>query len=144
MDKEGFFYLGKIIKPFGSKGHVVVVLEVDNPGRYNKLDSVFVGIGGDHIPFFIETVELKSDQKAILKIEDINSPEQADILTGKELFLPMESLPKRKGKKFYHHEVTGYTVIDEHHGDIGIVESIIEMPQNELLRIMKGKKEILV
>ena len=144
MDKEGFYYLGKILKPFGSKGHVLVFLDVDEPKRYSRLESVFISVARDQIPFFIESMDLKQVNKAVIKFEDISSPEDAEPLLGKELYLPLAQLPPLKGKKFYYHEVTGFKVIDELYGDIGILESVAEMPQNDLLRVRKGKKEILI
>ncbi len=144
MESEGFFYLGKILKPFGSKGHVLVLLDVDDPGKYETLESLFVEISGDRIPFFIESFELKEDRKALVKFEDVTSPEEAEPLTGKELYLPMPVLEPLKGRQFYYHEIEGFRVIDEVHGELGILDSIMEMPLNSLLRILKGNKEILV
>jgi len=40
MNKDDFYYLGKIAKPFGSKGQVVAYLDVDEPSQYKKLESV--------------------------------------------------------------------------------------------------------
>ncbi|HTX88423.1 MAG TPA: ribosome maturation factor RimM [Bacteroidales bacterium] len=144
MEKEGFFYLGKILKPYGSKGHVLVRLDVDDPDRYRRMRLVYIGVGGDRVPYFIESVELKEAGKAVLKFEDIHTPEDAEPLPGNELFLPLSALPPLKGKKFYFHEVEGFAVTDEVHGEIGILESISEMPTQALLRIRQGRKEILV
>jgi 16S rRNA processing protein RimM len=48
------------------------------------------------------------------------------------------------GKNFYDHEVVGFTVIDESFGEVGIIESIIDLQVNPLIQIMNGPKEVLV
>jgi 16S rRNA processing protein RimM len=40
--------------------------------------------------------------------------------------------------------ITGYTVFDSVHGEIGVVDHIEESPNNPLLVILHGKKEILM
>jgi 16S rRNA processing protein RimM len=144
MDREDFYCLGKILKPYGRKGHLLVFLDADEPGKYASLTTVFIGIENQRIPFFLESVELKPGGKAVFKFEDINSPEDAEPFPGLQLFLPLSSLPSLKGKKFYYHEVTGFTVSDENHGEIGILTSVIDMPRQALLQIKKGGTEILV
>ena len=46
--------------------------------------------------------------------------------------------------EFYFHEIIGYEVQDKRHGFIGCVEEILDRPEQEIIRILKGKKEILV
>jgi 16S rRNA processing protein RimM len=144
MNREDFFYLGKIVKPFGSKGHLAVFLDVDDPNRYKKLESVFVGIGHDRVPFFVDSFEIQPDNRVVIKFEDVNSLDDASIFRGRELFLPVSLLPPLRGKKFYYHEIVDFTVIDRDYGPIGTVQSVIELPTQSLLQIRNGDKEILV
>jgi 16S rRNA processing protein RimM len=53
-------------------------------------------------------------------------------------------LPPLKGTKFYFHEVIGFTVLDKNHGNIGIITSILDLPQQSLMQIQHGSKEILI
>ena len=53
-------------------------------------------------------------------------------------------LPPLKGNRFYYHEVIGFTMLDEVHGDIGIVESVNDSASQDLFEIKKGDKELLV
>ena len=38
----------------------------------------------------------------------------------------------------------GYTVIDKSYGDIGIIEKILDFPQQAIFQIKKGEHEILI
>jgi len=144
MDSDDFYFLGKILKTFGSKGHLLAFLDVDDPERYKKLKSVYVAIGHERIPFFIRSIEFKPKKQAIILFEDFLTADDAEVFAGYELYLPMADLPSLKGKKFYYHEVKGFTVIDQERGNIGILADILDMPQQSLLQIMFDKKEILI
>jgi 16S rRNA processing protein RimM len=144
MEKDDFFYLGKILKTYGSKGHLLIFLDVDDPGRYKKLETVFIGIENDRIPFAIEEMELRQKNSARIRFEDVHTAADAEIYTGRELYLPVSLLPPLKGKKFYYHEVTGFAVFDKKHGNIGTITNILDLPQQSLMQIQLGSKEILV
>lgn len=144
MNKDDFFYLGKILKTFGNEGHLLVSLDVDDPAHYKKLESVFIGINDDRIPFFIQSLELRPRNQAILLFDDTTSVEDAEIFTGKEMFLPVSLLPKLSDNQFYYHEITGFSVIDQRLGSVGTVKSVLELPSQALLQVMKEGKEILI
>ena len=144
MNKDDFYYLGKIIKPFGNKGKVVVLLDVDKPSRYTKLESVYLDLDPERVPFFIQSIELIGGRRALIRFEDVNSPDDAAVYTGRDMYLPLSSLPPLKGKKFYYHEVLGFSVFDEHHGAIGTLVKVMDLPRQSLLQIDHGGKEILI
>jgi 16S rRNA processing protein RimM len=137
MRKEDCFYLGKIAKKFSFKGEVLIFLDTDEPEMYQNLESVFVLMGRNLVPFFIDNV-------LRVKFEDVTSEEEADQILGSEVYLPLSMLPKLDGKQFYYHEIIGYKVIDQRLGDIGTIHSIIENTAQPLFEIFKGEKQILV
>jgi 16S rRNA processing protein RimM len=141
---DDYYYVGKILKSYGNKGQLLVYLETDDPLRYEKLESVFVEINHERIPFIISGIEFQQGSKAILKFEDVDSPTDAEPLNGLKLFLPVSFLPPLEDDQFYFHDITGFTVIDEEKGGIGKVAEILEYPSQIILRILDGKKEILV
>jgi 16S rRNA processing protein RimM len=144
MNKDDFYYLGKIAKPFGSKGQVVAFLDVDEPLHYRKLESVYLDLDGEWVPFVIEAVEIQVGRKVLLHFEDVNTAEDAAAYTGREMYLSLASLPPLKGKKFYYHEIKGFSVIDAVHGFIGTLVKVMDLPRQSLLQIASGDKEILI
>ncbi len=142
MTKEECYQLGKITKPFGFKGQVVMFLDVDCPDDYAELDSAFIDIKGNLVPYFFK-IENINGNKAIATFEELK-PEEAQALVGHEMYLPLDMLPKLTGNQFYFHEVVGFRVIDEEHGDIGVIQSIIEYPAQPLFQIDKDGTEILI
>lgn len=142
MTIEECYHLGKITKPFGIKGQVIMFLDVDCPEDYAELDSAFVEIKGNLVPYFFRLDNINGN-KAVATFEEISN-EEALALVGHDLYLPLDLLPKLTGNQFYFHEVVGFRVIDEEHGDIGTIKSIIEYPAQPLFQIMKDETEILI
>lgn len=142
MTKDECYYLGRITKPFGFKGEMVLFLDVDEQEDYAGLDSVFVEMKNGLVPYFIKSLRF-SGNKAIATFEDL-TPEEASALAGRDMYLPLDLLPKLTGNQFYFHEVKGFRVIDDEHGDIGVIESVIEYPAQPLFQIFNGDKEILI
>jgi len=144
MNKDNFYYLGKIIKPFGNKGEVIVFLDVDEPSHYTKLESVYLDLDPERVPFIIQSFALTGGRRALIRFEDVNSFSDAAAYKGREMYLPLSSLPPLKGKKFYYHEVAGFSVFDKHHGPIGTLLKVMDLPKQALLQIEHGGKEILI
>jgi len=143
MTKDDCFMLGYISKTVGNKGELLFILDVDDPGRYKKLESVFVEINKQLVPFFITKIEMRGNG-AKVSFDGIDNTERAEELTRSSLYLPLSSLPPLKGKKFYFHEIAGYTAIDKIHGNIGKVEGVLDYPNQALLQIKKENIEILI
>ena len=142
MKAEDCFYLGKVTKPWGTKGQMVLFLDVDAPEDYAGLDSAFVEIKGQLVPYFFHIDQLNAN-KAVVTFEDA-TPEQVQSLVGHDLYLPLDLLPKLEGNKFYFHEVEGFRVVDSVYGDIGVLQQVIEYPAQPLFQIDKNGTEILV
>ncbi|MBI1835724.1 MAG: 16S rRNA processing protein RimM [Flavobacteriia bacterium] len=144
MNKADCFHLGYVAKLHGFKGEVSLFLDVTNPEEYANIDNVFIDINNQLTPFFIESFKLKNHPFAAVKFEGVNSENDAKIILRKNLYLPSTILKELEGNNFYDHEVVGFNVIDEHYGEVGILESIIDLSVNPLIQVMNGKKEVLI
>jgi 16S rRNA processing protein RimM len=144
MKQDELFRLGKIVRTFGSKGEVIFQIDSEIIDRIKKLESVFININENLVPFFIEHLERRPKNQAQVKLLDVDSTDDASILAGCEFFIPFGLLPKQKGTQLYSFEIEGYTVIDAIRGETGTVTAVLEMPQQSLLAIEFNGKEILV
>ena len=144
MRKEDCFYLGKIVKKYSFKGEVLVKLDTDEPEIYENMESVFIALGNNLVPFFIEECSLHKSDLIRLKLEDVTSEADADLLIKSELYLPLEFLPKLTGNKFYFHEIIGFVMEDINQGKLGIIKGINDSTAQALFEIDKDGKEILI
>ncbi len=140
MGFSEFYFLGNITKLHGLKGHVVLKLDTDDPSSYYNMESVFVGIHDQPVPFFIEEITpLKTDTLKVL-FKDVES----GMLVGKEVYLPLSTLPKLEGNQFYFHEVIGFE-IRENGASVGIIDKINDKASQPLfiLTVVTGEERII-
>lgn len=142
MNINDCYYLGRINKPWGTKGQMAIYLDVDSPESYRDLDSAFVEIKGQLVPHFFH-IDLLNGNKAVVTFEELDADESLR-LAGHELYLPLDLLPKLDGNKFYFHEVAGFRVVDSVHGDIGTLQQVLEYPAHPLFQIDNNGTEILI
>lgn len=143
MKKEDFFYFGRITKQLGATAKFHAVIDADNPQQYRELPAVLLLINNTHIPFSIENIEF-SENQALITLDETPDPDIVELITGTEIYLPIELLPKLSGNKFYFHEIKGFTIIDKKHGELGKIKDVMEMPQQDLFQVFYHGKEVLI
>ena len=144
MTVKGGEKAGKISKPYGLQGEVHIILIPVVAEKLKPGIPLFIDIDGQRVPFFIETVELVSDQQAIVKVEFINSLEEAREYTGNEVFLDEKDTGKNLEQAGKLDEMVGYLVIDLNLGEIGTLTDIIPSELNPVWVIEHAGKEIMI
>ncbi|HHB52347.1 MAG TPA: 16S rRNA processing protein RimM, partial [Saprospiraceae bacterium] len=122
----------------------VIKLDTDEPEIYQEMESIFVDLGNNLIPFFIEKSSLHKRNQLRVQFEGIHSEEEADAILKSDVYLPLNLLPKLTGNKFYYHEIIGFTIIDTNYGEVGVVESVNDKAAQPLFEIKKGDLEIFI
>ena len=79
-----------------------------------------------------------------IKFEGVDSEKEAKELLKKDLFLPLDMLPKLEGNQFYYHEVTGFSVIDQFDTKIGTIKTVNDSGPQPLFVIDSNGNEILI
>ena len=143
MTKEDCFELGKITKTHGLKGEVILWLDVDFPEDYEDLESLFLEVKGELVPYFIESYRL-SGNRAIVHFEDVDSFEKAELMINLQAFLPLEELPELDSDQFYYHEIIGFQIVDKNLGNLGTVQTVHSMQAQDLLVMDYKGKEVLI
>ncbi len=140
MKKEDCFFLGYISRKHGYKGDVNIKLET--PAKYKELGHMFIELNGVLVPFFIDSFRLKKENIALVKFEDIDSEEEAHVLVGEKVFLPLEFIAKSQQNELA--VLIGFEVIDSKYGSIGKVTDILDNTAQELFQISNGDQEFLI
>ncbi len=142
MTKQDCFYLGRVAKPFSYKGELVLFFDVDEPLEYLELKFVYIEINKRLVKYDIESLRPHSN-KMVARFQDV-TVEESNALVGKDLYLPLDMLPKLEGNKFYFHEVIGFKVEDEEKGAIGVINEIFDNMTQPIMSINYNGKEILI
>jgi len=144
MDKKDCYLLGYIAKLHGFKGEVSLFLDVTNPEEYPQIDAIFIDIDGLLMPFFIENYKAQAKGFVTIKLEGVNTENEAKNIVRKSVYMPLTTLPNLSGKNFYDHEVVDFQLIDESFGPVGKIIQIIDLPVNPLIQVDANGKEVLI
>jgi len=129
--------VGKILKPVGVKGEVLVLPLTSNINRFNKVKFVYLP-AKEEIEYFRQ-----SRDKIIIKFKGIDDYNKAFLyLKGKEIMVPDEEIIEKKEDEYFIHELIDCKIIDEKFGELGVVVDIVE-GGNEIL-VVKGDREIMI
>ena len=134
MHKGDCYQLGFFSRLHGLKGEIIAIFDTDQPQRYTTLESVFVDIRGELVPFFIEEMAQNSKGHFILRLEDVDG-EDANHLLNRELYLPLDFLPPLTGKNFYYHEVIAFKAVDKRLGDLGQIKEVLDNSAQAIFKI---------
>jgi 16S rRNA processing protein RimM len=144
MNKADCYHLGYVAKLHGFKGEVSFFLDVTDPSEYASLDVVYIDINNQLTPFFVESFQLKPRGFAAVKLEGVDSENDAKNILRKNLYLPVSELPELTGTSFYDHEVVGFTLVDQSFGEVGTIQQIIDLAVNPLIQVDANGKEVLI
>ena len=130
--------VGKIVNTHGLKGEVKVIPLTDDPKRYNELEFVLI----DGIKRNIEGCKYQKD-RVIVKIEGINSIEEAEKYKNKYMEIPREYAVPLEEDTYYIADIIGCIVYDTEGKNLGEVYDVIQTKNNDVYWIRKPK-ELLI
>ena len=144
MIREETICLGSLVKTLALKGEFIISASVDLDELHIKTELVFLETGGQLVPFFVESLEISGPSSAVLKLEDINSPEDAREWIGKNIFIPLRNVKKSRKKSQSLEKLIGYSVTDDELGPLGSVVSVMEHDINPLIEVEKDNKRLYI
>lgn len=83
-------------------------------------------------------------KKILIKFQEINTKEQASLLTNSFIAIEKNKLDYQKKDEFYWFELVGLNVINQKQNSFGQVKSIINTKANEVLICKRKKREFLI
>lgn len=135
---KDFLAVGQIINTHGLKGEVKVYPLTDDIRRFRKLKEVH--IDGNAVK--VLWCKLQAD-KVILKLEGIESIEQALKYKNKYVEVKREDAVELSEGEFFIADLIGCMVVDENSVEVGKVFDVIQTPSNDVYWV-KGSTEVLV
>ncbi|HLG40194.1 MAG TPA: ribosome maturation factor RimM [Chitinophagaceae bacterium] len=138
-----YFKIGKFITAHGLKGEILLKHSFGKKTSLKGLQAIFIEEKKDSfIPWFIQSVKIKNEEEVFIKLEGIDSREDAGKLTQKEIWLPEDDFKKFVAKTAPA-GLLGYSIINEAE-PIGAVLEVIEQPHQVLCRLELRGKELLI
>ena len=141
---EDVYRIGQITKVHGLKGEVV----------FNFVDDIFDRVDCDYliclldgilVPFFIEEYRFRTDTTALVKLERVDTAEQARKFTNVEVYFPTQYAEEDDSDDIpTWNYFVGFKVKDIHHGDLGEIVAVDSSTMNVLFAIERPDGEELL
>lgn len=139
--------IGKCAKPHGLDGTLKCQIDERYLDDVLQAKALFIGVGANPIPYFIESA--REGNQFLVKLEDVNSREDAETLAHKPIFLREEDLLASEDIEDEYadnryEKWIGYEIIDTEMGNIGKIEQILSLPGHFTAEIIHDGKEVLI
>lgn len=141
MNSNELTEIGTIKRAHGLKGELKIVIDSFYTESIEQLDAVFLKKGDDYLPFFIESLTLNSNP-AILKLESINTKEDATELNGSAIYVANQNLPEIKEDLMS--LLQDMQLYDQNDELIGAILEVTELPHQLLLKVDYNDNEVIL
>lgn len=141
IKKEEVFKIGVFNKPHGVKGELSFTFTDD---IFDRVDGEYLIclLDGILVPFFIEEYRFRSETSALVKLENVDTAEQARKFTNVEVYFPLKFVEEDDSDDIptwgY---FVGFQVKDIHHGDLGEIVAVDDSTMNVLFSIERPDGE---
>ncbi|HLP05935.1 MAG TPA: ribosome maturation factor RimM [Paludibacter sp.] len=141
--KSSVFPIGQVTKPHGIHGEMSFSFTSDVFDREEVSFFVFE-MQGILVPFFLEKYRLKGSASGLLKLEGVDTEEQAREFVGLTIYLPDSYLEKVDDAEIELDYFAGFTLIDKEKGELGVVSEVDQTTDNVLFVIPTADDELLI
>jgi 16S rRNA processing protein RimM len=136
--------IGKIGRPFGVRGEVKVRSLSDVPGRLEHLKQVQVlEPTGQTVDRTVTHVR-RAGSAYIMGLAGVKTPEEAGALRGGLIQVPRHPTATLPADVYFECDLIGMTVENERGDEVGVLETILEIPDNHVFVVRKGTEEVLI
>lgn len=145
IGRDEVFPIGFFYKTHGVAGELAFSFTSDVFER-TKSPYFIIDMDGILVPFFIESVRLRSDRVALIKFEGIDDDRASKEFVGKEVFYPCSyaGAETESDEEEDWNELSGYRVINSNGDILGEITGIDDSTINVLLLVTDGEREIQI
>ncbi len=138
-----FLVVGRLHRPHGVRGEIVMEVVTDFPERLKPGMLVFVG--EDHQPQQVASLR-PHDLALIVSFSGFNTPEDIGRLRNHTVYVRTADRPALAEGEYYHHQILGLKVIEEDGNALGFLTDILETGANDVYIVQPegGGREILL
>jgi 16S rRNA processing protein RimM len=116
--------VGRVIRPHGNRGHVVVASETDFGDERFRAGSTLHMLSGDRIEPVVVSASREHQGRWVVGFEGVESIDAAETLRGRDLRVPGDALHELAAGRFYVHDLIGCQVRTSDNTVVGSVERV--------------------
>lgn len=125
-----FLAIGKLRRPHGIKGDIVMDILTDFPERLRPGRTVYVG-EEQRLPMKVTRVH-QHGKTILIAFEGIEIREQAAELRNQYVLVQTKAVPILPKGEYYHHQLLGLNVLDDQGNLLGTLDEILETRANDV------------
>lgn len=142
MVKKEKIRVGQIVNVHGLRGEVKVYPLTDYPERFDEIAYVF--LAKEEQERKIQSAKYNKNM-AILKLEGIDSVEQAERLREQYLFIDRENLRELEEDEYLIADLIGMEVVDMQEKHIGVLKEVLPYSANDVYVVASDEgKEYMI
>ncbi|MBR3421990.1 MAG: 16S rRNA processing protein RimM [Ruminococcus sp.] len=139
--KKEFLEAGKIVTTHGIRGEVKIMPYTDTPELLAEFDRLFMGRNKDEVTIVRSRV---FKNMVIAKIEGVDTPEDAEKLRNKLLYMHRDDLELGEDTYFIQ-DLIGMEVRDADSDELyGVIDDVMQTGANDVYVVKSADKELLV
>ena len=144
MDWDRSIVVGRIVRPHGLRGDVVVHPETDFvEQRFRQGATFWTRSAGGELQMTVATARIQSG-RPVVGFEGVSSIDQAEGLVGLELRVPEDALQPLDEGTYYLHQLEGCQVVNRSGGNVGAVAKVEGGAGSSRLVIESARGEVLI
>ena len=124
-----FLVVGKLRRPHGVYGEIIMDVLTDFPERLEPNTVVFAG--PQHDPLTIRSNRWHG-KSLLLAFEEYDSPETVGERRNQLVYVPAADRPALPEGEYYHHQIIGLRVVDEEGQFLGTLVKILDTAANDV------------
>jgi len=135
--------IGTVVSKHGYKGSIKVSLLLSNIKAFQDIDFIFLDIDRCLIPFKVDKINSSSDNSIILKLQELNSDEDASEVILKNVYLDKKNSKFIDEESFFYNELLNFIVFKDSK-KIGKIVNINDKLPQPVFEILINDKKFMV
>ncbi|MDI6717203.1 MAG: ribosome maturation factor RimM [Actinomycetota bacterium] len=141
--RRKYLVVAHVIKPHGVIGEVSVESLTDFPERFKAGLTLYLSPPIEDTRHLTIDSVTKGPRGLIIKFKEINSREEAELISGRDLLVPIEEAVRLPKEEFWVHDIVGMEVYTISGDFLGHITEVLRTGSNDVY-IVKNSKEYLI
>ena len=120
--------IGRVIRAHGVDGSLRIQPHTDNPRRFQPGSVVLI----QGSPRTVASCRPFRDGHALLRLENLDRPDDARQLAGEWLVAPVDADAELPPGEYYHYQLVGLTVITDEGERLGAISEVLVTGSNDV------------
>ena len=152
MSIDNLLQIAQVLKSNGTDGELVMSVRNIAPEDINLKEPVFIIFDGLPVPFFIESFTKRGNTKALVRLTDISSMEDAEEVIGKAVYVDDSQVPEMSLEEDGYAALVGWMVLtvegelseESDLFEVGEITDFMDIPNNPCLEVETENGAVII